>query len=128
MRTPRRFALTALAATATIVLTAGPCLAHECMNASRNGTAGAQLIFAVDGSPLYISTGLQNRIDRGLVDFDTGEGFSGLVGFDIDGDGVGDIATYIVGKNGEIPTKAQFNGDPCKGATNIALWFEQCMG
>ena len=128
MRTPRRIAVAALAATATIGLTAGPGLAHECMNASRNGTAGAQLIFGVDGSPLYISTGLQNRIDRGLVDFDTGEGFSGLVGFDIDGDGVGDIATYIVGKNGEIPTKAQFNGDPCKGATNIDLWLEQCMG
>jgi hypothetical protein len=128
MRTPRRIALAATAAAATIVLTAGPGLAHECMNASRNGVAGAQIVLDFDDNVLWISNGLQHRIDKGLVDLETGEGYSGLVGFDIDGDGVGDIATWIVGPNGEIPLKAQFNGDPCKGATNIGLWFKQCMG
>jgi hypothetical protein len=128
MRVTRRLALGGIAAAATIVLTAGPGLAHECINASRNGTAGAQIILGADDSVLWISNGLQSRIDRGLVDLETGEGYSGLVGFDIDGDGVGDVATWIVGPNGELPLKAQFNGDPCKGATNIGLWFEQCMG
>lgn len=128
MKTPRRVALGAVAAAATIVLTAGPGLAHECINASRNGIAGAQLVLGSDDSILWISNGLQHRVDQGLVDMDTGEGFSGLVAFDIDGDGVGDLATWIVGPNGEIPLKAQFNGDPCKGVTNIGLWFEECMG
>jgi hypothetical protein len=115
------------AATTAVVLTAGPGLAHECINASRNGTAGAQLVLGADDSVIYISKGLQSRVDRGLVDFETGEGFSGLVGFDIDGDGVGDLATWIVGPGGELPLTAQFNGDPCKGATNIDLWFEECF-
>ena len=124
----RRIALAATAAAATIVLTAGPGLAHECVNASRNGVAGAQIVLDFDDNVIWISNGLQHRIDQGLVDLETGEGYSGLVGFDIDGDGVGDVATWIVGPNGEIPLKAQFNGDPCKGVTNIGLWFEQCMG
>ena len=123
----RRVLVATAAATTAVVLTAGPGLAHECINASRNGVAGAQLVLGDGDSILYISKGLQSRIDRGLVDFETGEGFSGLVGFDIDGDGVGDLATWIVGPNDELPLKAQFNGDPCKGATNIGLWFEECF-
>ena len=123
----RRVLMGTTAATAAVVLSAGPGLAHECINASRNGVAGAQLVLGTDDSVIYISKGLQSRVDRGLVDFETGEGFSGLVGFDIDGDGVGDLATWIVGPNAELPLKAQFNGDPCKGATNIDLWFEECF-
>lgn len=123
----RRVLMGAAAATSALVLTAGPSLAHECINASRNGVAGAQLVLGADDSIIYISNGLQSRIDSGLVDFETGEGFSGIVGFDIDGDGVGDLATWIVGPNGEIPLKAQFNGDPCKGVTNVGLWFEECF-
>jgi hypothetical protein len=121
-------ALGGIAAAATIVLTAGPGLAHECINASRNGIAGAQLVLGSDDSIIWMTKGLEQRVAQGLVNPETGEGFSGLVAFDIDGDGVGDLATWIVGPNGEIPLKAQFNGDPCKGVTNIGLWFEQCMG
>ena len=124
----RRRALGGIAAAATIVLTAGPGLAHECINASRNGIAGAQLVLGSDDSIIWMTKGLEQRVAQGLVNLETGEGFSGLVAFDIDGDGVGDLATWIVGPNGEIPLKAQFNGDPCKGVTNIGLWFEQCMG
>ena len=128
MRMTRRMALGGIAAAATIVLTAGPGLAHECINASRNGIAGAQLVLGSDDSIIWMTKGLEQRVAQGLVNLETGEGFSGLVAFDIDGDGVGDLATWIVGPNGEIPLKAQFNGDPCKGVTNIGLWFEQCMG
>ena len=124
----RRLAVGGIAAAATIVLTAGPGLAHECINASRNGIAGAQLVLGSDDSIIWMTKGLEQRVAQGLVNLETGEGFSGLVAFDIDGDGVGDLATWIVGPNGEIPLKAQFNGDPCKGVTNIGLWFEQCMG
>ena len=128
MRMTRRMALGGIAAAAAIVLTAGPGLAHECINASRNGIAGAQLVLGSDDSIIWMTKGLEQRVAQGLVNPETGEGFSGLVAFDIDGDGVGDLATWIVGPNGEIPLKAQFNGDPCKGVTNIGLWFEQCMG
>jgi hypothetical protein len=120
-------ALTVAGATAAMVLTSSAAFAHECINASRNGTAGAQLVLDMNDQPIYISKGLQNRIDQGLVDFETGEGFSGLIGFDLDGDGVGDVATWIVGPNGEIPSKAQWNGPACKGVTNIDLWFEECF-
>ena len=68
MRVTRRLALGGIAAAATIVLTAGPGLAHECINASRNGAAGAQIILGADDSVLWISNGLQHRIDKGLVD------------------------------------------------------------
>ena len=61
------------------------------------------------------------------MDPDTGEGFHGLVGFDIDGDNVADLATYIVGPNGEIPQNAQDNGATCQGIINIGVWFEECM-
>ncbi|HEX5428759.1 MAG TPA: hypothetical protein VFX00_10575 [Pedococcus sp.] len=118
----------AAATGALVVATAGAGLAHECVNASRNGTAGAQIIMDFNDNVLWVSNGLQHRVDKGLVNMETGEGFSGLVGFDVDGDGVGDVATWIVGPNGEIPLKAQFNGQPCKGVTNIEVWFQECMG
>lgn len=127
MRTSMK-ALTVAGAATAMVLTASTAYAHECINASRNGTAGAQLVLGANDEPIYISKGLQKRIDQGLVDFETGEGFSGIIGFDIDGDGVGDLATWIVGPNGEIPLKAQWNGPVCKGVTNIDLYFEECFG
>ena len=76
---------------------------------------------------MWVSKGLQGRIDRGLVDPATGEGFSGLIGFDVDGDGAADFATFIVGPNDEIPLQAQMNGATCKGIVNIGVWLEQCQ-
>ena len=121
-------ALTVAGAATAMVLTASTAYAHECVNASRNGVAGAQLVLGMNDTPIYVSTGLQKRADKGLVNLETGEGFHGLIGFDVDGDGVGDLATWIVGPNGEIPTKAQWNGPACKGVTNIDRYFEECIG
>jgi hypothetical protein len=120
-------ALMVAGATTAMVFTSSTAFAHECINASRNGTAGAQLVLGENDEVLYISTGLQQRIDQGLVDPETGEGFHGLVGFDIDGDGVGDLATWIVGPEDELPDPAQWNGPTCKGVTNIEAWFEECF-
>lgn len=127
MRALPRAMVASLGAAAVVVLTAAPGLAHQCVNASRNGAAGAQLVFGQEGDVIWISKGLQSRVDKGLVDFESGVGFHGLIGFDIDGDGVGDLATWIVGKDGEVPLKAQYNGPVCKGVTNIDLYFAECM-
>jgi hypothetical protein len=85
-------------------------------------------VFGSEDQVLYMSKGLQNRIERGLIDFDTGEGFHGIVAFDIDGDGVADASTYIgVGPDGEIPLEAQFAGPACRGITNLGIYFSQCL-
>jgi len=113
------------------VLIAGPALAEECTNASKPPAAGAQLILGPDFmTPIYISDALLKRIERGIIDFETGEGFHGIVAFDFDGDGVADTSTYFgVGPDGtEIPLEAQFAGPACHGLTNIGVYLTQCVG
>jgi hypothetical protein len=128
MTTTRRLALAAIAAPAVLVLTAGPGSAHECVNASKqNQAAGVQVVIDDQGEVVWVTRGVQNRIDQGLIDPATGEGFHGLLGFDLDGDRAADLATYIVGPEDEIPTQAQMNGATCKGIINIGTWFEECM-
>jgi hypothetical protein len=108
-----------------VTLSGSAAFAHECTNASRNAhkpDAGAQVVFASsdEAPPLYVSQGLANRIDRGIVDFESGEGFHGLIAFDEDGDGEVDGSTYIgVGPDGSIPLNAQLNGSPDHGIVNI---------
>jgi hypothetical protein len=112
------------------LLIASTALGFECTNASKSRpAAGAQVVFAVDGTPLYITNGLLNRIDKGLVDEETGEGYHGQVAFDFDGDGVADASVYFgVGPDGEIPLNAQLKGPACRGLTNIGIYLEQCIG
>ena len=59
---------------------------------------------------VWTTKGVANRLAQGLIDPVTGEGFQGLLGFDLDGDGAVDVSTWIVGPNDEIPVNAQFNG------------------
>lgn len=129
MRLLTRTLGTTLAAGATMILVAAPAMAHQCVNASKaNQAAGVQVVIdAGSGEIVWTTPGLANRFDRGLVSPD-GEGFHGLVGLDFDGDMVVDIATYIVGPGDEIPLNAQFNGDPCRGITNIETFFSVCVG
>ena len=69
------------------VLIAAPALAHQCTNASKSDpAAGAQIVFGPDEQPIFITQGLLSRIDRGLDDAETGEGFHGIIAFDLDGD------------------------------------------
>jgi hypothetical protein len=112
-----------------MVVVATPALAHECVNASKqNQAAGVQVVIdAGTGEIVWTTPGLANRLDQGLVSPD-GVGFHGLVGLDLNGDGVVDVATYIVGPDDEIPPNAQANGDPCHGITDIGTFFSQCVG
>ncbi len=119
----RRLALLAVVPT-TVALAAGPAVAHQCVNASKkNQAAGVQVVFGDGDDPLWVSRGLQNRINRGIVDLDTGVGFHGLIGIDVTGDGKVDFATYIVGPDSEIPIPAQMNGPGCKGIVNVEQFF-----
>lgn len=117
-----RVALTLVVAAALFGASGGVAAAHECFNASKNANkpaAGAQVVFGEDDTILYATNGLMNRISRGLVDEETGEGFHGLIAFDDDGDGIADAHTFIVTPAGEIPTIAQSSGSPDHGIVNI---------
>lgn len=117
-------------ALAISMISAAPAFAFECFNASKkNQGAGAQIVMGSDDEVVYITPGLEKRLEQGLIDPDTGEGFHGLIGFDFDGDGVADFSTWIgVGPDGEIPLQAQFAGPACRGLTNIGVYIEQCPG
>jgi hypothetical protein len=41
------------------------------------------------------------------------------IAIDIDCDGVADVSTYLVSKDGELPHTAQQNGSPDHGIVNI---------
>ena len=70
--------------------------------------------------------GLQNRVNQGLVDLETGEGFSGLIAFDDNGDGVADGFTWIVTPDGEIPLQAQWRGSVCHDVINFETAVTTC--
>ena len=127
MNTFGRLAGGFVAVSGVFAMTIAPASAHECGNASKPVMAGVQIVFG-DNGPVWISPGLQGRIDRGLVNLDTGEGFSGLIGIDVDGDAVADFSTYIVGPNDEIPLNAQNNGSPCHGVVHLEDFFANCLG
>ncbi|MGQ0831124.1 MAG: hypothetical protein ACT4OV_05550 [Microthrixaceae bacterium] len=104
---------------AGVVLASGVAGAQQCTNANKPPGAGAQVV--IDGNTdqvVFATKGLTNRFERGLIGPD-GEGFHGLVGIDLNGDGKADLMTYIVGPNSEIPTQAQQNGSPDHGIVNI---------
>jgi hypothetical protein len=127
MRTLIRSILLAAAASLLVASTA---FASHCVNASKEPGAGAQVIIDANTSEvLWVSTGVVKRIEGGIIDFDTGEGFHGLIGLDLDSDGVADLTTWVgVGPDGEaVPWQAQVSGPACQGVTDIATYFVECL-
>lgn len=126
----RRSIFVSITALLISVLIAAPALAHQCTNASKSDpAAGAQIVFGPDEQPIFITKGLLNRIEQGLVDAETGEGFHGIIAFDFDGDGEADASTWFgVGPDGQIPLEAQFAGPACRGLTNVGVYLTQCVG
>jgi hypothetical protein len=126
-----RRTITVAAATAALSLVGAPAFAHFCVNASKPAHAGAQIVFGPDDE-ITMTNGLANRIDRGLVDLETGEGYHGIVGFaeyerDLETDEILHLHeghTYLVTPTGEIPSVAQWNGPACRGITNFARLTE----
>ena len=111
-------------------LLASTALASHCVNASKNQAAGAQVVFDFTTGEIAWSTGVVQRIDQGLIDPATGEGYRGLIGIDLDGDGAVDVSTWIgVGPDGlAIAEQAQENGPACRGVTDIETYFAECLG
>lgn len=111
------------------VLIAAPALAHECTNASKSDPmAGAQVLIGSQDQILWATNGVMKRMEKGVLSED-GDGFHGIIAFDIDGDGVADASTWIgVGPEGEVPLVAQLKGPACRGLTNIGIYLTQCVG
>lgn len=121
MRRPITATILALVASLAI---ASSVLAGDCVNPDKQPGAGAQVLLDVNTLETTILTeGLQRRIDLGLIDVETGEGFHGLVGLDFDSDGTADLTTWFVGPDGEIPQIAQDRGAECHGVINIGAYF-----
>ena len=102
----------------------GTAFADHCTNIQRDQhdpSKGIQVVInANDGSIESANAGVVNRIDNGLIDPNTGEGFHGHVGLDLDGDGTVDVMTYIVGPEGDaLPETAIENGSPDHGIVGL---------
>ncbi|HEX6299944.1 MAG TPA: hypothetical protein VF148_05740 [Acidimicrobiia bacterium] len=125
----RRSIFVATAATLISILIAAPALAHSCTNASKSDPmAGAQVLIGAEDQILWASQGVLNRIEQGLFGPD-GEGFHGIVAFDLDGDGEADASTWIgVGPDGQVPVVAQLKGPACRGLTNVGIYLTECVG
>ena len=126
----RRIIASAVAAVALSLVLATSALAMDCVNASKNQAAGVLAVLDFNTfMPVWISDGLQQRIDHGVIDPVTGAGLHGLIGIDLDGDAVADVSTWVgVGPDGtEIPTNAQENGPACRGLTNLFVYLTTCV-
>ena len=125
----RPFSATILGVAASLAI-ASSALAMDCTNASKvDPAAGAQIVIdATTGNVLWISEGLTERLERGVVDPVSGEGFHGIIALDLDGDGSADVSTWVgVGPDGEeIPVNAQLNGPACRGLTSLGIYLTEC--
>jgi hypothetical protein len=112
----------ATAVMAMLVMT-GTASAFHCTNVSkdaRNPGAGAQVVINPDtGEIVSASNGVQKRVENGLIDPDSGEGYHGLVGLDFDGDGQADRSTFIVTPNDVLPDTAIENGPADHGINSL---------
>jgi hypothetical protein len=109
---------------------AGTAFADHCTNPQRDGhdpSKGVQVILDVSGpepSIEWANPGVLNRVDNGIIDPESGEGFHGLIGFDFDGDELVDVMTYQVGPEGDaLPETAIENGSPDHGIVDIGTLF-----
>ena len=112
-----------LAALVGSVLLPATAFAHECFNISKHEhapAAGAQVVIDVNTDEVVWATkGVENRIEQGIIDPESGEGFHGILGLDFDGDGSADVTTWQVTPTGEIPEVAQESGSPDHGVVQI---------
>ena len=84
---------------------------HECRQ--EPGGRRSDRLDANTGEIVWISNGLQHRVDQGLVDPDTGEGLWASSGSTSTAIAMTDVSTFIVGPNFAIPEQAQLNGAEC---------------
>jgi hypothetical protein len=114
-------------ATVGVVLAAGPAAADHCVNADTNDQGLQVVIDTATGEPSYLSPGVQRRIDKGLIDVTTGEGFHGPTGLDFDGDGAADAVTFQVTPWNALPGPALVNNASCHGIVDIYTYLFTCL-
>jgi hypothetical protein len=128
----RRPVVASLLGVIASVAIASSALAMDCTNVSKSDPIdGAQvLIDGNTGDVLWISNGLAERLERGVVDPSSGEGLHGIIAIDYTTDGIADVSTWFgVGPEGaEIAEPALLNGPTCRGLTSLELYFSQCLG
>jgi len=114
--------------TLATVAMGGTAFADHCTNIERDQhdpSKGVQVIIDAsteEGAIEWANAGVLNRVDNGLIDPATGEGFRGLVGLDFDGDGTVDAMSYSVGPEGDsLPETAIDNGSPDHGIVFIGV-------
>ncbi len=121
MHNNHRAAIVATAIGSVFAVSAGSAFAHQCVNVNKRPGAGAQVLIDVNtGAVTFLTEGAARRFASGVT---TEETFRGLIGIDFDSDGKADLTTYIVGKYGEIPVRAQDAGAECHGIVNIEAYF-----
>jgi hypothetical protein len=112
---------------AAIVAMSGTAWAGHCTNIQKDlhdPSKGVQVVINdTDGSIESANAGVQNRIKNGLIDPESGDGFHGHVGIDVDGDGKVDFMTYIVGPQDALPETAINNGSPDHGIVGLDTLF-----
>lgn len=118
-----------LGATASLLL-ASTAFASHCVNASKPPAAGAQVLIDFVAGEITWANGVTTRIEQGLIDPETGEGYRGQIAFDLDGDGNADVSTWVgVGPEGHaLPGQAMVNGPACQGVTDIETFLAECLG
>ena len=128
MKTLRK-AATTVGLTAALMMAAGPALAHQCMNASKQPDAGVQVIVGGDFETIvWASPQVQSRVANGTIDLESGDGFHGQFGVDFDGDLVPEFVVWVnIGPDGQIPLQAQLRGAACQGIVNIEEYFTDCV-
>jgi hypothetical protein len=113
----------AAVAGAAMVLMTGTASAFHCTNVSKdakNPGAGAQVVIDANTDEIVsASRGVEKRVEKGLIDPETGEGYHGLLGLDFDGDGEADRSTYLVTPNNVLPDGAIENGSPDHGINSL---------
>ena len=116
--------------TMATVAMGGTAFADHCTNIQRDQhdpSKGVQVILDVStdvASIEWANAGVLNRVNNGIIDPDSGEGFHGLVGLDFDGDGTVDAMTYFVGPDGDaLPETAIGNGSSDHGIVDIGVLF-----
>lgn len=105
----------AIVSTAIIGAATTPVFAGHCYVPDKPTEAGMQLLLGPDFEPSWVSNGVAQRIERGVIDPETGEGFHGIIGFDFDGDGEADVSTWQITPEGSVPDSALENGSPDHG-------------
>ena len=122
-----RITVIPVAAAIALGVTAGPAAADHCVNANTNNQGLQVVIDAATGEPSYLAPGVRRRVERGLIDVATGDGFAGPLGIDFDGDGTADVVSLQVTPWNAIPEPALVNGATCHGIVDIATFLSVCL-